>query len=74
MKATPFYWEIADVARALRVVPETVRAYAATGRLPVAAQTPRGLRLFTPQQVETFRRRRDVRKARMKRAATAEKR
>ena len=48
-------WETADVARELKVVPATVRALARAGKLRVVASTPRGVRLFKPEDVERLR-------------------
>jgi DNA-binding transcriptional MerR regulator len=47
--------EAADVARELGVTPATVRNLADAGRLPVAADTPRGVRLFEPGAVEALK-------------------
>ena len=52
--------EAADVARELGVTPASVRNYARGGQLIVAATTPRGSRLFRSEDVEEFRRRREV--------------
>jgi hypothetical protein len=56
------FWEASDVANALGVVPGTVRNYVLSGALRVAATTPRGVRLFRPEDVlvfyESLRRRR----------------
>ena len=51
--------ESADVARALDLTPASVRALAGRGRLPIAAITPRGARLFRLEDVEAARRARD---------------
>lgn len=51
-------FEAADVGRALGVVPATVKKLTVGGRLPVAARTPRGTRLFLPADVEELRKRR----------------
>ena len=42
-------WEVGDVARALGVSPSSVINYARQGLLRAVARTPRGLRLFRPQ-------------------------
>jgi excisionase family DNA binding protein len=48
----------ADAARILDVVPATVRMMALSGRLPVAAKTEGGIRLFSREDVETLARQR----------------
>jgi DNA-binding transcriptional MerR regulator len=53
--------EAADAARALNVVPATVRALARAGSLRIAATTPRGTRLFRARDVERLRRAREAR-------------
>jgi hypothetical protein len=52
--------EAADVGRVLRLTPAAVRLLARVGRLRVAATTPRGLRLFAPEDVEAMRRGRET--------------
>jgi DNA-binding transcriptional MerR regulator len=42
----------ADAAKVLKVVPDTVRHLARTGRLPVAVRTASGLQLFDLDVVE----------------------
>ena len=59
--------EIGDVAKALGVTPARVRDLANEGRLPIAALTPRGTRLFEPAAIEIVRRQRETR-ARERRA------
>ncbi len=54
------FLEAADVARRIRRASATVRLLAITGRLPVAATTPRGARLFRVEDVEQYLRERDV--------------
>lgn len=49
----------ADAARILNVVPATVRVMALSGRLPVAATTEGGIRLFRREDVERLARERD---------------
>lgn len=44
--------EVGDVARRLNLSPDSVRGLARIGRLPVAATTPRGVRLFSVETVE----------------------
>jgi hypothetical protein len=51
----------ADCARLLGVTPEAVRLAAKDGRLPVAAWTAGGIRLFCRQDVEGYRERRLMR-------------
>lgn len=48
-------FESSDVARELDITPSMVRVYAATGRLRAAVVTPRGARLFRPQDVLDFK-------------------
>jgi DNA-binding transcriptional MerR regulator len=52
--------EASDVARRLECSAASVRNYARAGLLVTAATTPRGGRLFRPEDVEEFRRRRRV--------------
>ncbi len=55
-------FEVQDVAKALGGIgPGSVRRYCADGLLPVAARTPRGVRLFRPADVEKFRKTREAR-------------
>jgi DNA-binding transcriptional MerR regulator len=49
------FLEPADAARVLDRTPATIRDYADSGRLPVAARTVRGLRLFRREDVEKLR-------------------
>lgn len=66
--AVPVFMESADIARELGIVPVSVRAAVAAGRLRVAALTVRGTRLFTRDDFETYRRERAARlKARARR-------
>ena len=51
--------EVNDAARALGVSAAMVRVLSGNGRLAVAATTPRGVRLFDPDAVETLRRARE---------------
>lgn len=51
--------EVNDAAQALGVSPALVRVLAVSGRLSVAATTPRGVRLFDPDAVEALRRDRE---------------
>lgn len=44
-----------DAAHALDRSPAMVRIYVVQGKLPVAATTPRGVRLFRAEDVETLR-------------------
>ncbi len=53
------YYEPADVAKLLGVTPATVCNLANRGRLPLAARSARGTRLFDPAAVQTFIRERD---------------
>ena len=53
----------ADAARILGVVPATVRVMALSGRLPVAAMTEGGIRLFRREDVERLARERGPRRA-----------
>lgn len=46
----------AEAARILNLTPDGVRLAADTGRLPVAARTASGRRLFSREQVEAFKR------------------
>lgn len=48
-------FESADVARELKITPAMVRVHAAAGRLRAAAVTPRGTRLFRPEDVSDFK-------------------
>jgi DNA-binding transcriptional MerR regulator len=50
--------ETADVARELGRSTDTVRHLANNGELPMAAITPRGLRLFSPEAVAEAKARR----------------
>jgi len=61
-KATPVnsYFTTTDVARAWDCSSELVRKLARAGRLPTAATTPRGTRLFDPRDVERVRREREA--------------
>jgi hypothetical protein len=52
--------EIGDVAKALGVTPARVRDLATEGRLPIAARTPRGTRLFEPAAIEIVRLQREA--------------
>jgi DNA-binding transcriptional MerR regulator len=54
--------EVMDVARALHVSPASVRRYADEGVLPVAAETPRRVRLFDAADVERLRATREARR------------
>lgn len=51
-------YEVADAARLLGLSAAMVRVLSESGRLPVAATTPRGVRLFDPDAVEVLRRER----------------
>lgn len=53
----------ADVARLVGITPASVRHLASLGRLPVAAVTESGVRLFRKADVERLRREREMRKA-----------
>jgi len=57
------FLETADVARREGVVPATVRADVAAGRLRVAATTERGTRLFRPSDYEEYANLRRARRA-----------
>src|SRR5262245_32358770 len=46
------FFELADVVRRTGRMPGRVRELIASGHLRVAALTPRGLRLFVPEDVE----------------------
>ncbi len=48
----PRFMLVSDVARALGLSPTSIRLLAAQGRLPVAATTIAGVRLFDPRRVE----------------------
>lgn len=48
------FLEVADVARLLGVTPGSVRLYIRKNRLTPAAETPRGVRLFRPGDVQAF--------------------
>jgi hypothetical protein len=66
------FLETADVARAEGIVTASVRADVAAGRLPVAAVTARGTRLFRREDVEEYsrnRRRRGLDRTRMGKTA-----
>ena len=41
----------ADAGRLLQVAPQTVKLFAVTGRLPVAARTAGGIRLYKREDV-----------------------
>ncbi len=56
-------YEVADAARLLGLSAAMVRVLSESGRLPVAATTPRGVRLFDPDAVEALRRERERRGA-----------
>ena len=49
------FLEPSDAAREVGVVAATIKAAADAGKLPVAAVTRRGVRLFTAAAVEKFR-------------------
>jgi hypothetical protein len=53
------FLEVADVARILALSPMYVRELASAGRLPVAATTVRGSRLFDAAAIEAVRRTRE---------------
>jgi DNA-binding transcriptional MerR regulator len=53
----------ADVARLLDISPASVREAAISGKLPVAATTERGVRLFSLDDVERFRREREAKRS-----------
>ena len=53
---TERFLETADVARAEGIVPATVRADVAAGRLKVSGLTRRGGRLFRPEDVAAYHR------------------
>ena len=60
MKEVSEFLEAADAGRRLGMTSAGVVLHARTGRLRVAAVTPRGTRLFDPRDVERFRRQRDA--------------
>jgi DNA-binding transcriptional MerR regulator len=55
--------EVLDAALALGVSPATVRRLADEGKLPLAAETRRGQRLFDPGEVERVKRDRAQRRS-----------
>ena len=55
------YFSIGDTAKRFGVVPATVKAMVARGRLRPAARTEGGIRLFHPVDVERLARERAVR-------------
>lgn len=58
----PMLLETSDVARRLEVSVASVRRFADEGLLVVAAETPRGVRLFEPAVVEALRQKREARR------------
>ncbi|HVL66530.1 MAG TPA: hypothetical protein VM364_04625 [Vicinamibacterales bacterium] len=54
----------ADAARLLDLTPEAIRIAARQGRIAVAMETPRGVRLFTREAVEEYGRSRGRRRGR----------
>jgi excisionase family DNA binding protein len=55
--------EVADVARTLNVTSATIRSLAKAGRLPIAAMTPRGVRLFRSEDVLALQKLREARRS-----------
>lgn len=55
--------ESGDAAHMLRKSPATIRNYANDGKLPVAATTLKGARLFRLEDIEAFRRQQEERRA-----------
>jgi DNA-binding transcriptional MerR regulator len=53
-------YESSDVGRVLNLTPGMVRHLAQSGRLRVAATTPRGARLFCASDVEALRQAREA--------------
>jgi DNA-binding transcriptional MerR regulator len=58
-----------DVGKLVRLTPASIRAAADSGRLPVAARTPGGVRLFRRSDVEEFARERCRARAQLDRDA-----
>ncbi len=56
-------WEVQDVARRVNLSADSIRQHERLGRLPAFARTPRGLRLFDPETVESFAAERAAKKA-----------
>ncbi len=57
------FLEMSDVVRETGYGTATIRERVLTGRLPVAARTRRGVRLFDPKDVEALRRERERRRS-----------
>ncbi len=55
-------WEAQDAARRLDLSADSVRALERAGALPVAARTPRGVRLFDPAAVKHLSEERSARR------------
>lgn len=64
------FLETADVAKAEGIVPATVRADVAAGRLNVSAITERGTRLFRRRDLDAYSRDRRQRREQRRPAAT----
>jgi DNA-binding transcriptional MerR regulator len=58
MRDTKSYLTSIDVGRVLNVTPDRIRQLARAGRLRPTLVLPRGQRLFSAEDVETFRRQR----------------
>ena len=63
MPTEPLLLEPTDAGHRLGLSASRVRALADEGRLPIAAKTSRGLRLFRPADVERLRKEREEAKA-----------
>jgi len=55
--------EVGDISRLAEITPAAVRQRVASGELVPVAVTPRGVRLFSAEQVERFLERRRARAA-----------
>lgn len=58
------YLTVGDAAVILGLSPDGVRKAVSTGRLSIAATTPNGMRLFSPSEIQRFKRSREARRQR----------
>jgi excisionase family DNA binding protein len=54
--------QVSEVAARVGLTPATVRALERSGRLKALVRTARGLRLFSPEEVERFLRERETKR------------
>lgn len=55
MNTPQVFLEPKDVAHELKLVPQSVRYLVKTGKIRIAATTRRGVKLFTPADVEILK-------------------